>query len=621
MQDLDFCKQLLDLTDPWQVEAVEVDTPSRRLDIYIGYTGTRKKGLFGGGSENVRCPDCNTPLPKTGDYTAVSLRHLPIFGLRTFLHVPPSDAVQCDRADCSCQHDWAEAGSKITHQLHDLVKEALQHARSNQAAAKLTGLSSAEVREISELSGISPGGGETSIDHEQVKQDFAAQSYEIADTGRVPAASHPGWQRLIRGDIAITTDSVALRMLLQRVRSDLEKHPGAASQSKGAQILRQFFIKNQQLLQHEIELLQSQAGGSQARSEHLSSTGSGVPPEQHPIWEQLIQGSVKLDTQVVGLQMMLERVRQSIERNPSAASKTAGIKILRQFFGKHQNRLSHEIQQLHGGGQTAGAGSKAAGSENLPGPTDPVWQKLIAGDIAIESDAVSLKMLLERIRQAVKKNPSTGNRIAGAKILRQYFQKNRHRHGAELQQLGVAATAHASPTAAANGSAALPAENDPNWQRLINGEIKLQTSVVSLQMLLERIRQAITKNPSSGNRVAGAKILRQYFAKNASKHVAEIEAIRSGGVTAITAAADHHIDSSSEQVPAISHPSWQRLINGELQITTDAVGLKMMLERIRQSIENNPSEAVRLAGAKILRQYFLKHQNKHQAELNQLRAA
>ncbi|MDZ7736473.1 MAG: hypothetical protein U5P41_10490 [Gammaproteobacteria bacterium] len=54
---------------------------------------------------------------------------------------------------------------------------------------------------------------------------------------------------------------------------------------------------------------------------------------------------------------------------------------------------------------------------------------------------------------------------------------------------------------------------------------------------------------------------------------------------------------------------------------TDAVGLKMMLERIRLSIENNPSEASRLAGAKILRQYFIKHQSKHRAELEQLRAA
>jgi hypothetical protein len=74
-------------------------------------------------------------------------------------------------------------------------------------------------------------------------------------------------------------------------------------------------------------------------------------------------------------------------------------------------------------------------------------------------------------------------------------------------------------------------------------------------------------------------------------------------------------------IPDINHPSWQRLINGEVEIVTDAVGLKMMLERIRLSIENNPSQASRLAGAKILRQYFIKHQNKHRAELAQLRAA
>ncbi|MDZ7737438.1 MAG: hypothetical protein U5P41_16145 [Gammaproteobacteria bacterium] len=41
-------------------------------------------------------------------------------------------------------------------------------------------------------------------------------------------------------------------------------------------------------------------------------------------------------------------------------------------------------------------------------------------------------MLLERIRQAIAKKPTEANRLAGARMLRQYFIKNQHRHAAEI---------------------------------------------------------------------------------------------------------------------------------------------------------------------------------------------
>ena len=63
------------------------------------------------------------------------------------------------------------------------------------------------------------------------------------------------------------------------------------------------------------------------------------------------------------------------------------------------------------------------------------------------------------------------------------------------------------------------------------------------------------------------------------------------------------------------------MIDGELQIQTDIVALKMMLQSIRLSVENNPGEAARAAAAKILRQYFVKHQSKHRTEIEQLIAA
>jgi hypothetical protein len=329
----------------------------------------------------------------------------------------------------------------------------------------------------------------------------------------------------------------------------------------------------------------------------------------------VIRGELPFSTQIVALQMLLEQVRISIERNPADAARLAGARILHQFFSKHRNRLIPEIRQLGGGLQPV-----AAASANIPSETDLVWQRLVNGEIRIESEAVSLKLLLERIRQAIARNPSQANRVAGAKILRQYFVKNRHWHQAEIARLIAGASrpfTSAAPTAVAGPD--LPPESHPNWQRLINGEIAIHTEAVSLKLLLERIRQAIARNPSQANRVAGAKILRQYFQKNHHRHQPEIRAL-TGDLSAATGTDAMH-DEYSSIVPDIHHPNWQRLIDGELEIVTDAVALKMMLERIRLSIASNPSEASRLAGAKILRQYFIKHQHRHRAELEQLRAA
>lgn len=629
MQDLDLCKQLLGLTDPWQVEAVEVDQPSNRLDIYIGFGVAGRKGLFGGGGQSL-CPRCHTQLPRTGDFEAVTLRHLPVTGLRTYLHVPPAGTVQSDQIDCVCMHDWMASSIKFTEAMHDYIVLTLENAASNQAAAKLAGVSSGEVREVSEATGVVPAGreGEPGLPS-AATETSDSHEFAIEATGNVPGASHSGWQRLINGELAIQTDSVALRMLLQRVRNNLEKDPSQQTRLAGAQSLRQFFIKNQQLLKREIEMLTAEEQAFSDRTDTETSASGGLPPESAAVWQQLIAGKLRLDTRVVGLQMMIERVRQSVEQKPTEGNKLAGARILRQFFAKHQSRLANEIAQLTGGPAAPAASQSATesvqaaagpdtGTQSLPSERDPVWQQLISGDISIKSDVISLKMLLERVRQAVDRSPTEGNRIAAAKILRQYFAKNRSKHSGEISQLlagASAASAHAAVTADS-----LPPDDHPNWQRLINGEIALHTDAVSLKMLLERVRQAIANKPTEANRLAGARMLRQYFIKNQHRHGAEIAAL-AGAESAVQPVTDDDGGELGSAIPSIEHPSWQRLINGELQIMTDAVGLKMMLERIRLSIEHNPSQASRLAGAKILRQYFIKHQSKHRAELEQLRAA
>lgn len=75
MQDTEILSQILNLGEEWYVQSAEVDQPSNRIDITIGFGAAKKKSFFGRNK-----PD--------NDIQTVTLRHLPVFGMRTFLRVP-----------------------------------------------------------------------------------------------------------------------------------------------------------------------------------------------------------------------------------------------------------------------------------------------------------------------------------------------------------------------------------------------------------------------------------------------------------------------------------------------------------------------------------------------------
>ncbi len=609
MQDLELCEQLLSLEDGWSISAIELDEPSHRLDITIRFGTAKKRALFKRSANK-------------GDQVNIALRHLPIAGYRTYLHVPKPGTVESNKL-------WAPAGSRFTHEMQAYIVNALNSCRSVSAVAKLVGITPAEAREISERTGA---GGDFHEEERPVLstpmpkpemevEHHPARSFEL-DSSSLPVETHPNWQRFINGDIPIQSSAVGLQMLLQRVRQQIANNPSEVTRLSSARLLRQYFIKNQ--AQHPVEIAML-TGAEIAPVAGFATTeiaaASAIPSEIDPCWQQIIDGEFKIATNEVGLQMMLERVRQSVERNPSETTRMAGIRILRQFFTKHQNRLRDELEQMGVSLPAVIAVEPAAGQELLaiPAENHPVWMKLINGQMGIDTNMVALQMMLERIRLSVERNPSDATKQAGIKILRQFFQKHQGRLHDEIAQLTGIEPRELEITQKITRVAGIPAENDLCWQSLIDGLIQLNTDNVALQMMLERIRLSVERNPSAPNISAGIKLLRQFFVKHHTRLLAELTQL--GGDTSDIITPIETAETRQVAVPPESHPSWQRLINGDLELKTDVVALKMMLERIRISISNNPSEASRLAGAKILRQYFLKHQNKHRAEIDQLLAA
>jgi hypothetical protein len=507
MSDTEILSQVLNLGDEWHVQLAEVDQPSNRIDITIGFGPAKKKSLFG-------------RKKVASDIETVALRHLPIFGMRTFLHVPQKGTVDSDKI-------WNPAGSKLTNEMEEFLIEILNNSKSNQATARISGITAAEVREVSERTGagadnladaLSSVASAASSGTSQADEYTEIKSYELVEHSDVPAETHENWQRIISGDLPIQAKAVGLQMLLQRIRQDIANNPSEIARINSAKLLRQYFVKNQSQHKADIAAISGQAAHApipQSTEANLETGLSDFPADNNVIWQKIINGDLQIQSSNVALQMMMERVRQSVERNPSESSRQAGAKILRQFFIKHKDRLTNEAQQM-------GIKSNVLVTDvSIPTESSDCWHQLIMGSLQIQTNAVGLQMMMERVRQSIEKNNSDANRTAGIKILRQYFIKHQASAQSEIRQLN-GLSAEVPATASSNSQVSVPPESHPSWQRLIDGDLVLDTDIVALKMMLQSIRISIENNPSEASRHAGAKILRQYFIKHQNKHKTEL---------------------------------------------------------------------------------------------------
>lgn len=269
--------------------------------------------------------------------------------------------------------------------------------------------------------------------------------------------------------------------------------------------------------------------------------------------------------------------------------------------------------------QSTGAGVPAA----IPPESDGVWQRIIenTGQSAVET--LGLKMLLEQIRLSLASNSSISARLAGARILRLYFIKHWRQSHNELSRLLEQHRTVATTAALAIPAVEIPPENDPGWQYLIAGRVPIRADAVALKMLIERLRLTIGAKPTVASRLAGARILREFFLKHHARHRNELTQVIAAGRAHMRQAAAPPPKSDaplSVEVPSDTARCWQLLIDGQLDIHSSAVGLTMLLERVRLTIGRTPSPAARLAAARVLRQYFEKYKTRLEPELRLLSA-
>lgn len=247
MQHIDYLDQLLEIHQPWQVSNVLVSQSSKRLDIFIGFGEPEKKGLFGfslkrdflGGSKRLSCPYCQTALPRNGEFEIITVRHLPIAGFATYLHVPSPGTVQSSYSECSCMRSWEADGTLCTIAMRDYIVSFFQAGTSLKTVAQLTYFSEDELMAIRQSANIGASPAPFRAD--------AAKSHNI------PNVDHQKWQQLIKGDLAIQTQFVALNLLLHRLRREVDKSPDVVTSVASAEQLYKFFVRNQKVLKNEID--------------------------------------------------------------------------------------------------------------------------------------------------------------------------------------------------------------------------------------------------------------------------------------------------------------------------------------------------------------------------------
>lgn len=77
----------------------------------------------------------------------------------------------------------------------------------------------------------------------------------------------------------------------------------------------------------------------------------------------------------------------------------------------------------------------AAGSNNVPDVTSPIWQNLLEGGLELDIRVLSLKLLLTRIRSQLDLVPDEEMKHLKMRELHRYFVKNQRMLGHELEQL------------------------------------------------------------------------------------------------------------------------------------------------------------------------------------------
>lgn len=231
-------RQLLLIERPWEVRDYRLDVRKRRCDVWIGLEPER--GWFG-----------RSKAPPPGEVAV--WQHLAIGPIRFHLHVTVPPGFESSKGI-----GWmGDAGMPFTRALAARVFALFGEGVQLQSVCSLLDLSLQDVWRYRYALDTGRAGGAEPVARamEPAPASAAALAEPAADGTAVPDVTDPVWLRLLDGDLSLDIKVLSLKLMLTKLRSQLDLIHDEEVRLLKLKELHRYFVKNERVLTHELDQL------------------------------------------------------------------------------------------------------------------------------------------------------------------------------------------------------------------------------------------------------------------------------------------------------------------------------------------------------------------------------
>lgn len=232
--------RLLQLNEPWTVRDFRFDPAARRVDVWVGLDAPR--GWFGlGRKQEPEGPER-------------AWRHIDLAGWRCHVHVQAPAGANLGALQ------WAgPADMPFSQALSKQVFALFNEGVSLNGICTITGIPLQELWKFK----FSLDQGKTTM-ADPSKTPAAAPAVAGAPPAAGPAAQEdipdladPVWLRLIEGQFDLDIRALSLKLLMTRLRSQMEVITDEEVRMLKLRELHRYFVKNARMLSHELSQLRT----------------------------------------------------------------------------------------------------------------------------------------------------------------------------------------------------------------------------------------------------------------------------------------------------------------------------------------------------------------------------
>lgn len=241
-------RQLLAVSGAWEIGDYQLDLRKQRCDVWIG--PQIERGWFG---------RPKSAPPRTESRT---WQHVAFGNVRFFLHVSVPVGADLSRLP------WAgDNGMPFTHALAQQVFVMFNEGMPLPAICKLMGLSLNDVWRyrfaidnglVQAEGGAAPRAAAARPQPEAAAAPVAPRSASETDGDTaVPDVTDPVWLRVVNGELKLDIKVLSLKLMLTKVRSQLEVISDDEVRMLKLRDLHRYFVKNERVLAHELSQLKA----------------------------------------------------------------------------------------------------------------------------------------------------------------------------------------------------------------------------------------------------------------------------------------------------------------------------------------------------------------------------